>query len=267
MRRICLTIEYDGTDFAGFQTQASGSRTVQETLSQAIATITGEMPNVVGAGRTDSGVHALGQVIHFDSATRLMTERLVSALNGVLPKDVAVSCGSDVESGFHARFSAIRRSYVYLIHNRTQRPALWNRYSLHEPRELNVGAMRDAANALVGVHDFSSFANSGGDPGSTTVRRLEKLQVRRASGGSMIVVRCTANAFLRSMVRNLVGSLVDVGRGALSPNDLQAILDSKDRTKNPSATIAARGLCLLKVDYAAAAADAASSAAEFDEEG
>jgi tRNA pseudouridine38-40 synthase len=251
MRRIKLTVEYDGTDFAGFQTQAPGTRTVQESLTKAISQITSGKVIVHGAGRTDSGVHALGQVAHFETASVLPVERIERGLNALLPRDVSVREACEVDGDFHARFSAKRRTYLYLTLNRSARSAIWDRYSLHEPAALNADAMRQAARSLVGTHDFRAFANAGGEPGSTTVRRLERLSVRRARGGESIVIVAAANAFLRSMVRNLVGALLDVGRGSIGPDEPAVFLVKRDRTQNPCATAPPRGLCLYRIDYAA----------------
>jgi tRNA pseudouridine38-40 synthase len=267
VRRIALTIEYDGTDFAGFQTQGQGERTVQSVLNDAICKLTQAQSVVVHpAGRTDSGVHALGQVAHFDTDSDRSATKLIGGLNGILPRDVCVKELWEPEGEFHARFSATRRTYVYAILTRPQRSAILDRYSLHETKTLDLQLMRNAARAVQGTHDFKSFANRGGDPGSTTVRRVDRLQLRHVRNGEMLLVMISGNAFLRSMVRNIVGILLDVGRGHLQPAQVQEILMSADREKNPCQTVAAKGLCLLKVDYAGLErginADAAS-----DEEG
>jgi tRNA pseudouridine38-40 synthase len=263
-----MTVEYDGTDFAGFQTQAAGLRTVQGDLFRAVERITGEQSIVHGAGRTDAGVHALGQVVHFSTASTMPIARLEQGLNAVLPSDVSVRSSEEVGSGFHARYSATRRSYVYMVLSRAPRSAIWARYSHHEPRRLDLERMCRAAETLVGTHDFSAFANAGGDPGSTMVRHLERLRVGRVGGGNMIAIRVSANAFLRSMVRNIVGLLLDVGRGALPVVSVGGILDAKDRTLNPCATAPAKGLCLYRVEYGVIAGGERDERAELvDEEG
>jgi tRNA pseudouridine38-40 synthase len=267
LRRVALTIEYDGTEFAGFQTQGQGERTVQSVLTDAVAKIT-RQENVIihAAGRTDSGVHALGQVIHFDHDSTLSLERMTSGLNGILPRDVAVKEIWEPDTGFHVRFSAVQRTYVYAVLTRKQRSAILDRYSVHEPKPLDLVAMRSAARMLRGKHDFKSFANRGGNPGPTTVRHVKRLQFRQVREGEMLLIVISANGFLRSMVRNIVATLLDVGRGRLVPTQVRDILRIADREKNQCQTAPAKGLCLLKVDYVNNR-EGASLSAPMDEEG
>ena len=248
MRRLKLTVEYDGTDFRGYQTQGKGERTVQSVLGQAVATLVPrEEITLYGAGRTDVGVHALGQVVSFETESGLPTERWGIALNSLLPPDLAVAKAEEAAPGFHARFSATQRTYGYLIWTRRTRSAIWGRYSLHVRRPLDVAAMRETAMLLVGTHDFASFARAGGNPGRTTTRDLRKLSVRPMRDG--LLITATANGFLRTMVRNLVGALVTVGTGDLPPEALEEILALRDRAHNPIPPAAPQGLCLLRVDY------------------
>ena len=249
MRNVKLTLEYDGTDFAGFQTQGQGERTVQTALERAIAQIIGQQTSVIAAGRTDAGVHARGQVVNFRTEGAIPTDRIAVALNGILPRDISIKRAEEVPEDFHARFSALQRTYVYLIWIEAQRSALWGRYSLHEPRPLDLAAMWEAARRLVGTYDFAAFANAGGEPGSTTVRDLRRLDVRLVKPGTLVTVTATANAFLRSMVRNLVGALLAIGRGEMEIEDLARIARSGDRTSNPAPTAPPHGLCLMRVDY------------------
>ena len=174
-------------------------------------------------------------------------ERWAIALNSLLPPDLAVARAEEAPPGFHARFSARQRTYGYLIWTRRTRSAIWNRYSLHYRRPLDINAMRQAALPLLGAHDFAAFARSGGDPGATTVRDLRRLSVRPVRHGLLVTV--TANGFLRSMVRNLVGGLLAVGAGDVPPEALTETLATRDRTQNPIAPAAPQGLCLLRVDY------------------
>ena len=248
MRTLKLTIEYDGTDFGGFQTQEPHLRTVQSVLEATLSQIAGGERIVVnGAGRTDVGVHALGQVISFRTESRLPTERWAIGLNSLLPTDLAVAKAEDALDDFHARFSARQRTYGYLIWTRRTRSAIWNRYSLHCRRPLDLEAMRRAALPLIGAHDFTAYARAGGNPGRTKVRDLRRLSVRRTRNGFLVIV--TANGFLRSMVRNLVGGLVTVGAGDLPPEGLMDILALRDRARNPIPPAAPQGLCFLRVDY------------------
>lgn len=248
-RTLKLTVEYDGTDFRGYQTQGQGERTVQGVLIAALKPLLPEEAvTLAGAGRTDTGVHALGQVVSFTTESRLPLERWAIALNSRLPPDVSVARAEEVPAGFHARFSARARTYQYLLWTRRSRSALWGRYSLHVRRPLDVPAMRTAARLLIGTHDFAAYARSGGDPGPTTVRNLYRLSIRRKSQG-LIGVTVQANGFLRSMVRNLVGVLLAVGHGDLPPEAAARILDTRDRTQNPCAPAAPYGLCLWRVEY------------------
>ena|SRR5579883_2118131 len=249
MRNIKLVLEYDGTDFAGFQTQGQGERTVQTTLERALTELIGEKVSVVAAGRTDAGVHARGQVVNFRTEWPIPIDRAAVALNGILPRDIAVQRAEEAPEGFHARFSAKQRTYVYLVWTAPERSALWGRFALHEPRSLDLAVMRQAASGLIGSRDFGSFANAGGEPGSTLTRDLRRLDIRAVKPGVMIAFVVTANAFLRSMVRNLVGALLAVGRQELTVAELRTITEAMDRTKNPSPTAPAHGLCLLRVDY------------------
>jgi tRNA pseudouridine38-40 synthase len=249
MRRIKLVVEYDGTQFAGFQLQGQGERTVQGVLQSTIKKLSGAECVIHGAGRTDSGVHARGQVVHFDSTWGVPIEKAALVLNGELPRDLSVRSSCLVDGGFHARFSAKQRTYVYVMWTVPQRSALWCRYALHEPRPLDLVTMRSAADLLVGERDFSAFANSSDVNPPTTVRHLRRFDVRSAGGGKFIVFTLTADGFLRSMVRNLIGGLRSAGLGELEPSHLKIIADRADRTKNPCPAVGAQGLCLWRVDY------------------
>jgi tRNA pseudouridine38-40 synthase len=247
-RNLKLTVEYDGTDFVGFQTQRGGLRTVQTVLEEAAGRILAHRVALHAAGRTDTGVHALGQVVSFHTTGGAPTERLAMALNRVLPPDVAVVKAEEVDADFHARFSAVSRTYGYLVWTRRTRSAIWGRYSLHSRRPLDVDRMRAEAAPLIGTHDFVAYAKMGGSPGPSTIRHLERLSIRRLSEGRILFV-LTANGFLRSMVRNLVGGLLKAGARELEPGTLAMILHGMDREANPFAPAPAHGLCLLRVDY------------------
>ena len=239
-----VTLEYDGTDFCGFQYQV-GQRSVQDDVEKAILQLTGQAVRINGAGRTDTGVHALGQVIGFQVDTRIPTERMVVALNSALPRDVAATAAVEVDELFHARFSAKSRSYAYLILNRPARSAVYDRFSCHWPHKLDVSAMRDGAQSLVGRQDFVAWANETEEV-RTTVRTVMRCGLRRA--GSFILFRIEADAFLRSMVRNIVGTLLEVGGGKRPASDVARITESRDRTQ-AGPTAPARGLCLVRVQY------------------
>jgi tRNA pseudouridine38-40 synthase len=244
MRCFKVTVEYDGTEFAGFQYQV-GQRSVQDEIERAILKLTGQSVRISGAGRTDTGVHALGQVIGFRAETRIPIERMTAALNSALPRDIAAVRVEEVDADFHARFSAKSRAYVYAILNRPDRSALFGRFAWHVASELDIGAMADGAGRMVGVGDFVAWANETSET-KTTIREVSRCRLRRH--GQFIVVSMRANGFLRGMVRNVVGTLVEVGAGKRAPEDIERITESKDRGRaGPSAP--PHGLCLTKVQY------------------
>jgi tRNA pseudouridine38-40 synthase len=244
MRYFKATVEYDGTDFAGFQWQR-GARSVQEALETAIAKRAGQAVRVAGAGRTDAGVHALGQVVSFGVETSIPLDRMALALNSALPADVSVRKVEEVSETFHARFSASSRLYTYLIQNRRTPSALWRRYSAFCPEPLNVEAMQAAADLLLGEQDFAAFAREL-QPGEPTMREVIRCQVDRYR--AFVLLRVEANAFLRGMVRALTGTLLEVGTGKRALETLPELLASRDRRlAGPSAP--PQGLCLVKVRY------------------
>ena len=244
MRNYRATVEYDGTDFAGFQLQLN-QRTVQGDLEEALFRLTKDMVRVHGAGRTDSGVHAIGQVISFKSDTSIPKERISFAMNSVLKPDVRVLSAEETDERFHARFSAVSRTYLYLILNRPEPTAVWRRYALHCANPLDIGSMREVENSIIGTHDFSSWANSIKEANGT-VRTVRQFHIRRVH--EFVLVHIEANGFLHGMVRNLVGALLEVGAGKRTPEDIERITACKDRRcAGPCAP--AYGLCLVKVKY------------------
>jgi len=252
-----MTLEYEGTRYKGWQRQ-SRDLSIQQVIEEALETITVERVPVAGSGRTDSGVHARGQTASFRSVTSLPPERLRRALNAVLPEDIAVLSVEMAPDGFHARFTAHRKTYRYEILNCRQRRVFGRGTHHRESRALDVEAMRDAAGRLVGRHDFAAFTCSGSEPGST-VRVIHELDVRR--DGEIVLVEVVGNGFLYKMVRSIVGTLLEVGRGERAAVDVDAILASRDRTRaGPSAP--ARGLTLISVDYI----DPAEAGAGLDRE-
>lgn len=238
-------LEYDGTDFAGFQLQGKGERTVQGVLETTIARLSGEACRVHGAGRTDAGVHATGQVAHLESDWRVPADKLAAALNCELPRDLSVRRADHAPPGFHARFSATSRTYRYVVLNRPQRSALLGRFALHVPRALDVSAMRVAAARLIGTHDFAAFGRAD-VLGKSTVRDVTNVDVR--AWRDCVLISARGNAFLRSMVRAFVGTLLKVGTGTLTPGDVGNLLERCDRAMCPSLA-PAHGLCLVRVAY------------------
>jgi tRNA pseudouridine38-40 synthase len=242
--RIALGIEYDGAAFTGWQTQPD-RRSVQDALEQALAAVAGAPSPTICAGRTDSGVHALDQVVHFDPAAARPLGAWVRGVNRFLPPAVAVRWARAVPDGFHARFSAMRRTYDYWIVNDPVRAPLAHARAGWVFRPLDVAAMHDAALRLVGRHDFTSF-RSAECQAASPVRELQELRVERS--GRLIRVRASANAFLHHMVRNLVGALVYVGLGRRAPAWVSEVLDARDRAA-AAPTFSATGLYLARVEY------------------
>jgi tRNA pseudouridine38-40 synthase len=242
--RIALGVEYNGAHFCGWQTQPSRCG-VQDHLEAALAHIAGAPVDTVCAGRTDAGVHAAEQVVHFDTTTERGSSAWVRGTNASLPPGVAVLWASEVNAEFHARYSAVSRSYRYVLLNRAVRPALgvgrvgW----FHLP--LEVSRMRAAAQLLVGEHDFSAFRSSECQARSP-VRNLQRLDVTR--DGDYVIFEVRANAFLHHMIRNLVGSLVYVGKGKYEPEWVADVLASRERSK-AAPTFDAAGLYLARVEY------------------
>ncbi len=258
MRTLRLTIAYDGTRYAGWQVQQSqgkgpGARgggsskpTIQGTLERAFAQIVREPVRIVASGRTDAGVHALAQVAHVRTRTCLSTDRLVQAVNHLLPPNIAVLTISDAAPAFHARFNAIAKRYRYRIFTGPVVSPFVALYVYQVRWPLNLGLMRREAAVLVGRHDVRAFARAGGQ-GSTT-RRLFAAQVRRV--GPEIHLELTGDGFLHMMMRSIAGTLIDIGRGRLEPGRVRRLLRTGDR-RLVGFTAPARGLTLLSVSYPA----------------
>jgi tRNA pseudouridine38-40 synthase len=248
-----ITLAYDGTDFAGWQAQGGrvAARTVQATLEAALARLSaGERVVVVGAGRTDTGVHALGQVASFALPRDIAPADLQRALNAILPEDVRVLEAARAPEGFHARKSALSKLYRYELDTGPVQIPTRRRVAAHVPWCLDETAVRAAAELFRGRHDFASLASAGGSA-TTTVRTVLRSEARFT--GATLVYEVEADGFLRKMVRSLVGGLVAAGRGALGVEDLRRALLARDRRAWPP-TAAARGLTLVRVAYAAPAA-------------
>jgi tRNA pseudouridine38-40 synthase len=244
--RIAVGIEYDGSRYRGWQRQA-GAPSVQAEVERALAFVADHAVEATCAGRTDAGVHALAQVAHFDSSAGRSPRSWVLGANTRLPPDIAVLWAVPVDPGFHARYSALSRSYRYVIHNRLSRPALLRRRVcwVHEP--LDHRTMHAAAQALVGEHDFSAF-RAAECQSRTPLRRIEHIAVSRQ--GECVVLCVTANAFLHHMVRNIAGTLIAVGRGDRPAAWVREVLESRDR-RAAGHTADAGGLYLAGVTYPA----------------
>jgi tRNA pseudouridine38-40 synthase len=233
-------VAYDGTAYSGFQIQPNAP-TVQGELERVLAVMCGEPVRITGAGRTDAGVHATGQVIDLRTTSGLGAEELERGVNALLPEDIAISDLEPAEDSFHARFSATGRTYEYRIRTAAVREPLWTRREHWYPGELDVAAMRAAAAHLVGRHDFAAFA--AGESGERTVERAEWI-----SEGSVLRFEIEADGFLRGMVRGIVGTLMWAGRAKMTVQRFAEVLEARDRALGgPSAP--AKGLCLVAVRY------------------
>jgi tRNA pseudouridine38-40 synthase len=242
--RIAVGVEYDGTAFAGWQTQA-GLRTVQLLVEQALASVAAQPVSLTCAGRTDAGVHASGQVAHFDTQALRSGRSWVLGANSELPPDVSLSWARPVPEHFHARYGAEARTYRYVILNRPTRAALHAHRATWIHRPLDHERMTQAAAALCGEHDFSAFRSSECQAKSP-IRRIQSLRVERR--GEWILIEVTANAFLHHMVRNIAGLLIAIGRGDAPVEWAQEILAARDRSRS-AATAPAAGLYLVAVRY------------------
>jgi len=245
VNRIALGVEYDGTAYCGWQIQPHAP-SIQQSLNEAISVVANESVSCTGAGRTDTGVHASGQIAHFDTAAERSRRSWLLGINSNLPPDISVFNVWPVAMDFHARYAAIGRAYRYVILNRWVRSALERHRAWWVRQRLDVTAMQSAATSLLGQHDFSSF-RAAECQAHSAVRDLRKLDI--AASGEYIVVHCEANAFLHHMVRNIVGSLVRIGRGEADADWLQELLEQRDR-RLAGVTAPACGLTLTRVDYA-----------------
>jgi tRNA pseudouridine38-40 synthase len=258
MRNIKLTIAYDGTDYNGWQAQP-GQPTIQGTLMDVLEKLTQHRQMIQAAGRTDAGVHAAGQVVNFKTQSELTAEEFQRAFNALLPPAIRVNAAEEVGPDFHSRWDALAKTYRYRIfRGRVVPPFVW-RYVQHDPFELDFDAMAAAARLFTGEHDFSTFAASTGsdeeDRERTTVRiiyssewlRISAADSARTSAEEWVYV-VRGKSFMRHMVRKLVGTLVDVGRGRLTPEDVPKLIAMCDRAKS-GMTMPAQGLCLESVEY------------------
>jgi len=243
-RNVRLVIEYDGTDFSGWQRQPR-RRTVQQCLEIAIARVTSQKVKLISAGRTDAGVHAEGQVANFRTSSVLEPARLVAGINANLDPDVAVLSAVDVPHGFHANREAKGKVYRYTISTRKVRPVFDRRFVHWSRRRLDLAAMRAAAAHLVGRHDFDSF-RAEGCVEKNTVRTVGDITFEE--NGDLIRIYFSGDGFLYMMIRIMVGTLIEVGRGRLSPGDIPGIIDARDRAA-AGPTARPEGLCLVEVKY------------------
>ncbi|MFH0827272.1 MAG: tRNA pseudouridine(38-40) synthase TruA [Candidatus Omnitrophota bacterium] len=246
MKKIKLILEYDGTRYQGWQVQREGtSKTLQETIERTLQKVLQQKIRLVASGRTDAGVHALSQVAHFQTKSDISLDKLCRALNSLLPGDISILGVEECSRRFHSRFDAKSKVYRYTILNRKSRSALQRNTAYFFPYPLNLKRMRKEAAWLLGRHDFKSFqAAAKKERGS--VRTVKQIRINKR--GPFILIDIEANGFLTHMARNIVGTLIDIGRGRFPSGSMREILRSKDR-KQAGTCVPAKGLCLLEVKY------------------
>ena len=263
MRTLKLTLSYDGSNYAGWQSQTR-QRTLQDALEQVLLRITGEAIRVTASGRTDSGVHALGQVVSFRTASQLPAQKFCRALNAWLPRDMAALAVEEAPDNFHAIRWAVRKRYRYTIQDGPILDVFRRHYCWHNFTRLDVDAMHAAAQSLVGKHDFVSF-ETGGSPRKTSVRTVYELSVRRGieAEAHLVFTEIEADGFLYNMVRTIVGTLIEVGRGGRPISWPGEVLYACSR-RSAGMTAPAHGLTLMKVEYGATDADSLDAPADAD---
>jgi len=245
MRNIKITIEYDGTNYLGWQKQPQGS-TVQEKIEKALTNMTGEKINLLGSGRTDSGVHAFAQVANFETNSNIKSIEFQMGLNSSLPIDITISDAQEVDMDFHAQFSSKSKTYIYKILNRPHPSALLRKRSWYVPTALDIDQMKKSAEYLIGEHDFKAFAQSGIEV-KTTIRNVLNMSLEQKEN-NIILFSIEATGFLKRMVRLIIGTLVQVGKGRITPLDFAQILNSGEKTKFVYAA-PPQGLYLKEVKY------------------
>ncbi len=245
MRKIKLTIEYDGTNYHGWQVQKN-AKTVQEVIQKAISKLLGEEAGVTGCSRTDVGVHAYGQVAHFLTDSQIPGDKFSYAINNLLPADIVIKQSEEVTDEFHARYSTKGKKYRYQIYNSPHPSAIMRNRSCHIRPELNITDMQKAAEYFIGEHDFAAFQATGGQVRST-VREIYSMEVSRKED-NMIYIEVSGNGFLYNMVRIIAGTLIYVGMGKLKESEIPGIIAGLDRTK-AGKTAPAQGLYLMEIFY------------------
>ena len=245
MSNFKITIEYDGSAYHGWQRQAS-DRTIQGEIEDALKTMTGNSVSVTGSGRTDAGVHALNQAANFRCATSLTPEAFLKGLNSLLPEDIVITSCKMVSEKFHARYDVKSKVYHYRILNRLLPAAISRHYAWHIRKELDLSAMKEALSYIIGSHDFKAFEGSG-SPRASTVRCITNADLVKPDN-DYLVLKIEGDGFLKFMIRNIVGTLVDVGFNKITPQDFKQIIITKDRNL-AGITAPAHGLFLMEVKY------------------
>lgn len=244
MRNIKLTIEYDGRKFGGWQKQPT-KLNIQGEIEQAIKEITGEEIELTASGRTDAGVHSLGQVANFKTNSQIEIEKFAMAINSKLKKSIVVKKAEEVDIDFHARYKCKGKKYRYIINNSREGTAIYREFEYHIPKKLDINKMKQAIKYFEGEHDFKGFRASG-TSSKNSIRTIYKAEIKE--NGERIITELTGNGFMYNMVRIIVGTLVDVGLGKINPEEINDIINSKDR-KRAGKTLPAHGLYLVEVYY------------------
>jgi len=244
MRNIKLVIEYDGKKFGGWQKQPTKFN-IQGEIEQAIKEITGENVELIASGRTDAGVHSLGQVANFKTNSNIEIEKIPYAINSKLKKSIIIKSAEEVGEDFHARYSCKAKKYRYIINNSSQGTAIYRDLECHIPQKLDIEKMKQAIKYFEGEHDFKGFRASG-TSSKNSVRTIYKAEVKQ--DGEKIIIELTGNGFMYNMVRIISGTIVDVGLGKIEPETIPEIINSKDRNK-AGKTLPAHGLYLVEVFY------------------
>ena len=245
MRNIKLVIEYDGKEFNGWQKQPN-KLNIQGEIEKAIKQITGEDVDLTASGRTDAGVHALGQVANFKTNSNIPIEKIPIALNSNLKKSIVIKSAEEVEERFHSRLNCKRKTYRYIINNSKYGTAIYRNLETHIPMKLDIQKMQQAVKYFEGEHDFKAFKASG-TSSKSSVRTIYKAEVRDA-GNERIYIELTGNGFLYNMVRIIAGTLVEVGMGKIEPQEIKTIIESQKR-ENAGKTLPPQGLYLVNVEY------------------
>lgn len=244
MRNIKLIIEYDGKGFNGWQKQPDRLN-IQGEIEKAIEEITGEKVDLTASGRTDAGVHSLGQTANFKTDSKIPTEKFTKAINSRLKKSIVIKSAEEVDEKFHSRYSVKSKTYRYIINNSENGTAIYRGLEYHVPMKLDYEKMNEAIKYFIGEHDFKAFKASG-TSSKSSVRKIFDGSVRKE--GERVIIEVTGTGFLYNMVRIISGTLLDVGLGKIKPEDIPSIIESKDRTK-AGKTLPAHGLYLLQVNY------------------
>ena len=242
--RKVLIVQYDGTNYSGWQVQDNAA-TIQSEIEKALSVIYKQEIKIIASGRTDTGVHAFGQVVHFDSTSEIPLQKICFALNGIMPKDISIRKAYIVPDSFHARYSAYERTYVYYIYNSRLRSPFTHNRAMWVKKDLNISFLNKAARYLLGEHDFASFCRKKSAE-EKTIRRIKKIKIQKQ--GSYIELKITGNAFLHNMIRIIVGTLVGLSENNFEPTEMKKILLAKTREASGE-TAPAHGLYLYRIDY------------------